>query len=76
MKQRAEDNEGRLPPFVQTLGSKVVHINWDMTSCTPPLAWRTLCGWHYHKSDYVFTTKAAGGDRCKKCLDIAQLQKR
>ena len=49
------------------IGSRIIHVNWDMTSCIPPPKhggiWRTLCGWHYHKSDYVFSTKDQGGVR-------------
>jgi hypothetical protein len=76
MKKRANKNNGRLPPFVRLLDSKIVHHNWNMTACTPPLAWKTMCGWHYHKSDYMFLASEEGGQVCKKCMEIAQLQKR
>ena len=76
MKKRADRNNGRLPPFVRLLDSRIVHHNWNMTACTPPLAWKTMCGWHYHKSDYMFLASEEGGQVCKKCMEIAQLQKR
>lgn len=76
LKKRNEKNNGRLPPFVRRLGGDVIHHNWNMTSCTPPLAWKTLCGWHYHKSDYMFTTSCEGGKECQKCMEIALLQSR
>jgi hypothetical protein len=76
LKKRNEKTQGRLPPFVQTLCSGMIHHNWNMTSCTPPLAWRTLCGWHYHKADYMFTMTDEGTKVCRKCIEIAQLQSR
>ena len=72
MKARADANGGRLPPYVQALGSRVIHDNWDMSSCSPPLAWRTKCGWQYNKSDFIFNTTGTGGERCKKCLELAR----
>ena len=72
MKARADANGERLPPYVQALGSRVIHDNWDMSSCSPPLAWRTKCGWQYNKSDFIFNTTGTGGERCKKCLELAR----
>ena len=62
----------KLPPAVQSLPSKVVHYNMDIASCSPPRAWRTVCGWHYHRSDFVFVTKVDGLHLCKKCWDLAR----
>jgi hypothetical protein len=62
----------KLPPAVQSLPSKVVHYNMDIASCSPPRAWRTVCGWHYHRSDFVFVTKVDGLHPCKKCWDLAR----
>lgn len=76
LKKRNERNNGKLPPYIQALGSRITHHNWNMTSCTPPLAWKTLCGWHYHKADYMFISSEEGGKVCKKCVEIAQLQRR
>ena len=56
MRKRSLANGDRLPPVVQATSSKVVHYNMDIASCSPPQAWRTLCGWHYHRSDFVFIT--------------------
>ena len=72
MKKRGLANGDRLPPVVQATTSKVVHYNMDIASCSPPQAWRTLCGWHYHRSDFVFITKVDGLHLCKKCWDLAQ----
>ena len=62
----------RLPPIVQSVASKVVHYNMDIASCSPPRAWRTMCGWYYHRSDFVFITRVDGLHMCKKCWDLAQ----
>ena len=62
----------KLPPAVQSLPSRVVHYNMDIASCSPPRAWRTVCGWHYHRSDFVFVTKVDGLHLCKKCWDLAR----
>ena len=72
LKKKSEKQGGSLAPYVQSINSKVVHRNWDMAACTPPLAWRTLCGWHYFRSDFIFCTKVGGGEPCKKCEDIAR----
>ena len=76
LKKRSDRNNGKLPPYIQALNSRIIHHNWNMTSCTPPLAWKTLCGWHYHKADYMFVWSEDGGKVCKKCTEIAQLQMR
>ena len=62
----------RLPSVVQSLASKIIHYNTDMASCSPPRCWRTLCGWHYHRSDFTFVTKVDGLNMCRKCWDLAQ----
>ena len=62
----------RLPPIVQSVASKVIHYNMDIASCSPPRAWRTMCGWYYHRSDFVFITKVDGLHMSKKCWDLAQ----
>eukprot|EP00435_Cladocopium_sp_Y103_P049698 s2086_g15.t1 len=72
MKARNTQHGDRLPPVVQAVASKIVHYNMDMASCSPPQVWRTLCGWHYHRSDFVFITKVDGLHLCRKCWDLAQ----
>eukprot|EP00435_Cladocopium_sp_Y103_P027474 s2680_g6.t1 len=72
MKRRNKQSGDRLPPVVQAMTSKIVHYNMDMASCSPPQAWKTLCGWRYHRSDFVFVTKVDGLHLCKKCWDLAQ----
>ena len=62
LKKKAERHDGNLPPYVQALNSKIIHHNWRTATCSPPLAWRTLCGWQFHKSDFVFSTKGTEGE--------------
>ena len=70
MKQRGQARGDRLPTYVQAKLSKIVHTNLDLPNCSPPHTWKTMCGWAYFKSDFVFVTKADGLTLCKKCLDL------
>eukprot|EP00435_Cladocopium_sp_Y103_P008965 s2500_g2.t1 len=72
LKDRDERMGDMLPPVVQAVASKIVHYNMPMASCSPPFAWKTMCGWHYHRSDFVFVTKVEGRHLCRKCWDLAQ----
>ena len=72
LRKRDQRLGNRLPPIVQSVASKVIHYNMDIASCSPPRAWRTMCGWYYHRSDFVFITKVDGLHMCKKCWDLAQ----
>ena len=69
IKARGEKSGDRLPLYVQALASKIIHCNMDIPNSSPPHSWRTRCGWHYAKSDYVFVTRVEGGAICKKCND-------
>ena len=57
---------GNLPSLVQSLGGKVVHLNVSMVASSPPVTWRTKCGWFYGKSNFCFVQ---GGLEvtCLKC---------
>eukprot|EP00435_Cladocopium_sp_Y103_P069440 s29_g33.t1 len=57
LKSRDEKLGNCLPPAVQAVASKITHHNMELASCSPPHLWRTLCGWYYHRSDFVFVTK-------------------
>ena len=41
---------GNLPPFVQSMSSKMIHFNISLVATSPPMTWRTKCGWHYSGS--------------------------
>eukprot|EP00435_Cladocopium_sp_Y103_P063023 s871_g24.t1 len=72
LKSRDEKLGNCLPPAVQAVASKITHHNMELASCSPPHLWRTLCGWYYHRSDFVFVTKVIDLQVCKKCADLAQ----
>eukprot|EP00435_Cladocopium_sp_Y103_P009859 s2919_g2.t1 len=61
LKLRDASCNNSLPVGVQAVASKITHHNMELASCSPPHLWRTLCGWYYHRSDFVFVTKIAVG---------------
>ena len=72
LKERAEKGSDKLPPFVQHYNSKVVHYNSNLANCSPPFAWKTLCGWSYYQSDFLFISGKGEQQLCRKCLELAQ----
>lgn len=55
------------PPYVQSLSSKIVHQNLTPVTCTPPILWRTRCGWQFKDSNFCFVA-ANTKITCTKCL--------
>ena len=54
------------PANVKNMRSGLIHANAVSLVTTPSFAWRTVCGWRYHTSDYVFV--AANLElSCTKC---------
>eukprot|EP00435_Cladocopium_sp_Y103_P025351 s1252_g6.t1 len=53
------ENPGTLPRRVQSLTSKVVHWNVARASTSPPISWRSACGWAYYGSNFVFVEQEA-----------------
>eukprot|EP00435_Cladocopium_sp_Y103_P064633 s1151_g26.t1 len=47
-------NPGSLPKKVQSLPSKVVHWNLAHSAMSPPLTWKSACGWCFYASNFVF----------------------
>ena len=37
-----------MPKKVQSLPSRVVHLNIARSAMSPPLAWKSACGWNYY----------------------------
>ena len=65
---------GLLPNLVQSRASKTIHINIALVATSPPMSWRTKCGWHFASSQYVFVNKAEPQfPQCAKCK-VAQEQ--
>ena len=61
---------GNLPTKLQSLNSKVVHLNQPTPTSSPPVTWRSVCGWHYYGSHFSFVQ----GDlevNCTKCLTLS-----
>ena len=69
LRSRGARRGDRLPPYVQALASKIVHVNLDMPNCAPPYCWKTKCGWSFGRSDYVFLDHAEDNQVCKKCQE-------
>ena len=56
---------GNLPKLVQSLAGKVVHENVALIASSPPVTWRTKCGWFYGRSNFHFVN--AMEVTCQKC---------
>lgn len=56
-----------IPPYVQSLSSKVVRQNLTPITCTPPILWRTRCGWQSRGRNFCFVA-ANTKITCSKCL--------
>eukprot|EP00435_Cladocopium_sp_Y103_P056771 s1426_g19.t1 len=64
-----KDAPGTLPQKIMSLPGKVVHWNLAKSAASPPLTWRTMCGWSYYGSNFTFV----GADTdltCQKCLGL------
>ena len=61
-----KENPGTLPSKVQSVTGKVVHINLTKSAASPPLSWRTACGWSYYGSNFIFQNSEAVVN-CQKC---------
>lgn len=64
-----KENPGTLPKKVQSSTSKVIHINLSKSAASPPLTWKTACGWGYYGSNFVFQD-AEAVVTCQKCLGL------
>ena len=70
-KMKALENEcaeggGNLPRLVQSLAGKVTHYNVALVASSPPVTWRTKCGWFFGKSNFCFV-QGMGTVNCLKC---------
>ena len=55
------------PPYVMSMGSKIIHQNLVPVTNTPALLWKTRCGWAFKDGGFCFvpTTEKV---TCAKCL--------
>eukprot|EP00435_Cladocopium_sp_Y103_P026763 s1801_g6.t1 len=63
------DNPGTLPRKILSLPSKVIHWNLAKSAASPPLTWRTACGWSYYGSNFTYAD-AEAEITCQKCKGL------
>ena len=62
----ARETQGKLPPKVQSRRQQVVHFNLARSVASPPIGWRTACGWHFYGNNFVFVENICEVT-CDKC---------
>eukprot|EP00435_Cladocopium_sp_Y103_P029770 s454_g7.t1 len=75
------DNPGTLPRKILSLPGKVIHWNLAKSAASPPLTWRTACGWSYYGSNFTYAdaeaeityAKLVRADLSRAKLDSANL---
>ena len=72
LRDKEDSSQGLIPSWVQSQSSKVTHRTVPFSYCSPPDLWRSLCGWHFHQSNFVFLESADNQLLCQKCRDLAQ----
>ena len=61
-----KENPGMLPKKVQSITGKVAHYNLARSTASPPITWRTACGWSYYGSQFTFV-EPEENVTCQKC---------
>ena len=66
-KKLSKETQGRLPQKVQSRRQQVVHLNLARSVASPPIGWRTACGWHFYGNNFVFVENdcEVTCDKCK-----------
>ena len=62
----ARETQGKLPLKVQSRRQQVVHVNLARSVASPPIGWRTACGWHFYGNNFVFVENICEVT-CDKC---------
>ena len=62
-----KENPGTLPRKLQSISGKVTHLNLARSTSSPPVTWRTACGWAYYGSHFCFVEPETT-ITCQKCL--------
>ena len=60
----SKEVHGKLPAKVQSIRQQVVHKNLALSVASPPLGWRTACGWSFYGNNFVFV-----GNECEITCD-------
>ena len=63
----AKEAQGKLPARVRSIRQQVVHKNLAISVASPPMGWRTACGWAFYGSNFVFVENdcEVTCDKCK-----------
>ena len=63
----AKEAQGKLPARVQSIRQQVVHKNLAISVASPPMGWRTACGWAFYGNNFVFVENdcEVTCDKCK-----------
>ena len=64
-----KENQTALPKKVQSISGKLVHWNLTVPATSPPVSWKTMCGWYFYGSNFVFVDQAAPLT-CMKCVGL------
>ena len=64
-----KENQTALPKKVQSISGKVIHWNLTGPSTSPPVAWKTACGWYFYGSNFTFVDQATELT-CQKCIGL------
>ena len=54
-----KENQTALPKKVQSISGKVIHWNLTGPSTSPPVSWKTACGWYFYGSNFTFVDQGA-----------------
>ena len=66
LEKDCSEGGGNLPKLVQSLTGKVTHYNVALVASSPPITWRTRCGWFFGRSNFCFV-QGVGTVNCLKC---------
>ncbi len=72
LETRMANNQKYLPPVVVSQRVQVAHFNCRALIVSPACMWKTLCGWQYYNSNYLFAEDAGSMVTCQKCVGLAQ----
>ena len=69
---KMNENRKYLPTIVISQKLQVAHYNTRSLLVSPSALWKTLCGWQYYHSNYVFADDVGTMVVCQKCMGLAQ----
>ncbi len=72
LEKKMANNQKYLPPVVVSQRVQVAHYNCRALIVSPACLWKTLCGWQYYNSNYMFADDVGTMVTCQKCMGLAQ----